>query len=119
MQNLGFKGLIVYQKSYEMVKEVYKLINSLPDGEKYNIISQIKRASTSVSLNIAEGYSRKELSAASYKNFLIISKGSAFEMQVLLDLCRDLKYIDAEYAEIYDGYTEILKMLSGIIRKIT
>ena len=57
---VGFRGLKVYQKSYALVREVYRIANSLPETERYNIASQVKRASTSVPLNIAEGYGRKK-----------------------------------------------------------
>jgi len=111
----GFRGLTTYQKAYELVKEIYKLSRKLPDDEKYNINTQIKRAATSIPLNIAEGYGRKE-SNAEYKRFLIIAKGSNNELQVLLELCKDFSYITEEkYIQLIARSDEIGRMISGLI----
>ena len=111
----GYKGLKVYEKSYELALEIYKIVKLLPQEETYGLSSQMRRASTSIPINIAEGYSRKA-NIKEYRQFVIIAKGSANEMQVLLDLCKDLGYIKEEYSNLYERYTEILKMLSGLIR---
>ena len=115
----GFRGLNVYQKSYVLVRQVYQLASTLPESERYNIVSQIKRATTSIPLNIAEGYSRKEESAADYKRFLIIAKGSANETSVLLDLCKDFSYISEEkHDEMTNQCDEVIRMLSGLIKTL-
>ena len=115
----GFRGLKVYQKSYEMVKVIYAESAKFPKEEQYGIIIQIRRASVSVALNIAEGYGRK-LNPLDYRSFLIISKGSCNEMQVLTELCRDLGYITSNRCdEITGNYDEISRMLEGLIKSLT
>ncbi len=115
----GFRGLKVYQKAYGLVKEVYETVKTLPESERYNISSQIKRAATSVSLNIAEGYAKKEYSKADYIRFLLISKGSAYETEVLLDLCRDFGYMPEEkHDEMIVKYEEVVRMISGLIKSL-
>ena len=54
-----YKNLIVWQKSIELVKDIYILSESLPKSEEYNLKQQLKRAVISVSLNIAEGKTKR------------------------------------------------------------
>ena len=81
---MEFKTLIVYQKA----KEVYELINAeiLPKLADRIIKDQLKRASLSIVLNIAEGTSR--ISKADRKHFFVISRGSAYESFVIIDLLK-------------------------------
>ena len=54
-----------------------------------------------------------------YKRFLIIAKGSAYETEVLIDLCSDFGYISEEkHGEMIDGYEEVIRMISGLLRTI-
>ncbi len=113
----SYKDLKVYNKSYEMCIKVYKYAMSLPKEESYCLSSQMKRASMSIPLNIAEGYAKRE-STAEFKRFLFMSLGSSSEMQVLLDMCKDLNFIEEKEYEFYKGeYDEISKMLRGLINK--
>ena len=101
----SYRDLEVYKKSYELVKEILQLTKTYPSDERFEIVSQIRRASLSIPLNIAEGYGKKA-SAAEFKRYLSMSIGSANEMQVLLDISLDLGYISdeghKEYLERYD-----------------
>lgn len=54
----GYKSLIVWQKSYQFTIDIYKVSNKFPREEIYGLISQIRRASSSIPINIAEGYTR-------------------------------------------------------------
>ena len=54
----GYKGLIVWQKSMDLVVDVYKGVKDFPDNERYGLISQMKRAVISIPSNIAEGQRR-------------------------------------------------------------
>ena len=115
----GYEGLLVYRKSYNMVVRVYDMVKSLPKEELHGMSSQMRRAAMGVPLNIAEGYGRKEYSLKEYKHFLIIAKGSCFEMQVLLKLGVSLKYFEKEEAEqAWEAYEEICRMLYGIMNKL-
>jgi len=113
----SFRDLQVYEKSYALSVKMYQFANTLPSEERYGLISQIKRASTSIPLNIAEGYGKRS-SAAEFKRFLLMAKGSCNEMQVLLDLSRDLGYMSrASHEETTGAYDEVARMLSGLIAK--
>ena len=115
----GYKGLNVYQKSYGLVMKIYQITKRMPDDERYVMTTQMRRAAMSIPLNISEGYGKKE-STAEYRRFLMIAKGSCNEIQVLIDICKDLEYItNEEYEELIIGYTETSKMLQGLVKSIT
>ena len=114
----SYKDLLVYEKSYKLAIEMYKEMPNLPKKETFGLVSQIKRAATSVPLNIAEGYGKgamgKELA-----RFLMMARGSCAEMEVLISFCKDFGYINAAKAEEYtERYTEVGKMLTGLIKSV-
>lgn len=115
---IDYRKYNVWQKAHGLVLEVYKLTAEYPKSEQYGLISQINRAAVSIPTNIAEGCGRetqKELI-----RFLYISSGSTHELEYLIFLSRDLNYITADQSEtIFSEITEIKKMLSSLIRKIT
>ena len=81
--------------------------------------SQIKRAATSIPLNIAEGYG-KAAGPKETMRYLQMARGSCCEMTVLLDMLRDFRFIDVNEHEEYDtGYEEVGKMLTGLMKSIT
>ena len=91
---LSHQNLDVYKASHEMLLECYKITRQLPAEEKYVLISQIRRASLSVKLNIAEGASRK--STAERKRFYEVARSSVVEIDSALEAVVDLKYVDLE-----------------------
>ena len=112
----GYEDIVAYQKSYELALRVYEMAKGLPKEEMFGLSSQIKRAALSIPLNIAEGYG-KRASAAEFKRFLAMSKGSCNEVQVLLHFIRDMEYIDAtRHDTLYAGYDEVGKILNGLIQ---
>ena len=112
----GYEGLSVYRKAYSLVVRIYKLVQSLPKEEMYGLSSQMRRASVSVPLNIAEGYGRRE-NPKDYRNFLLTEKGSCNEMQVLCKLCVSLGFLEKETAQqTWNDYEEVCKMLYGIMK---
>ena len=86
-----YKELKIWQKSLDLVQEIYKLSEMLPKSEEYNLKSQLKRAVVSVSLNIAEGKCRS--SAKDFAHFLNISSASLTEVEVIIEIAKRLKYI--------------------------
>ncbi|MFC6860610.1 four helix bundle protein [Zunongwangia atlantica] len=114
---IDYRKYTVWQKSHQLVLEIYSLTAYFPESEKFNLVSQIKRAAVSIPTNIAEGCGRetqKEL-----VRFLFISSGSAHELEYLLLLSKDLKYINQEKYEAASAkIIEIKKMLASLIRKI-
>ena len=113
-----YRDLKVYEKSYRAGLATYEMTKGYPEEERYGITSQMRRASTSIPLNIAEGYAKKS-SQEEFKRFLLMAIGSANEMSVLLEYSKDLGYISqAKYAKASKEYDEIGKMLSNLIKKI-
>ena len=115
---MGYEDLKVYEKSYKSALSIYRMTERFPKEEIYGLTSQIRRAATSIPLNIAEGYAKKE-SQAEFKRYLMIALGSSDEMQVLLDFVKDLGYIDLETQQkAREIYKEIAKMLNKMVKSI-
>ena len=113
-----YKELLVYQKSYEQAIRMYELAKEIPREEQFGLVSQIKRAATSIPLNIAEGYGKAE-GGKELVRFLSMARGSSVEMEVLLNLGHDLGYIpEIEYREAKERQEGIGKMLTGLISSI-
>ena len=82
------------------------------------IRDQLYRASTSISLNIAEGSGR--FSPKDQRNFFVIARASALECSALFDLIEDLAYLPEIEAKAFQvRYTEISKMLFGLIKRLS
>lgn len=114
----GFKELIVWQKSMELVEEVYRIIRLLPPDEKYALADQIKRSAVSIPSNIAEGRGRN--SDREFLRFLNIANGSAYELETQLIICQRLGYMRTEQLQkAFRLCNEICRMLNAIIKKLT
>jgi four helix bundle protein len=106
-----YKELEFWKMSREFNKEIYLISNSFPDEEKFGLISQIRRASVSISANIAEGCSRK--SNKDFYRFLEIALGSAYEIDSHLMLAQDLNFItEKDQNELANKLDSIIKMMS-------
>ena len=113
----NFRDLKVYQKAYASSLKVHEISLKLPDFEKHELGSQIRRASKSIAMNIAEGYARN-VSTKDIRRFFTMALGSCEEVRVQIDYLRDFKYITKEeHAELEQEYTEIGKMLVVMINK--
>jgi four helix bundle protein len=115
---MGYRQLKVYEKSYKSALAVYRMTERFPREEIYGMTSQIRKAATSIPLNIAEGYAKRE-SQKEFKRFITMALGSSDEMQVLLEFAKDLGYIDKEiYSRAKAEYQEISRMLNGMLRRV-
>lgn len=113
----NFRKLIVWQKSIELVKNIYTLTRTLPKEEKYNLISQMTRSAVSIPSNIAEGCSRS--SDKGFKRFLEISLGSAFELETQLIIILETEYSTETILEpIFIQIDQVQKMLNAYITKL-
>ncbi len=112
------KKLAVGEKSHQFTLEVYKITAFFPKDEMYGLISQLRRASSSMPANIAEGSGRggsKEMA-----QFLRIAQGSAHEVEYHLLLARDLDFIRTEsHILLEQKIVEIQRMLAGLISTIS
>ncbi len=113
----SYKDLIVWQKSVELVKEVYKATNKFPSKETFGLTSQIRRSVVSIPSNIAEGFVRRN--RAEYRQFLYIAFGSGAELETQLLIAKELEYLnEEEYSPIQLLLTEIMKMLNSMLTKL-
>lgn len=114
MNTKSFKDLVVWQRSIELVKHVYKAVEQLPKTEVYALGDQLRRASVSVPSNIAEGYRRNNLQE--YIQFCSIASGSLGETETQLILATELYKIDV--SEAMSCLNEVQKMLIVMIKKL-
>jgi len=113
----SYKDLIVWQRSMELVVEVYKITDKFPKEELYGIISQMRRASVSIPSNIAEG--RKRSTRKDFRQFLIIAYASASELETQIEISKRLNFIDIDnYIETDALLLETIKMLNKMISSL-
>ena len=114
----SYKELTVYKAAYKQALDVYRLSDKFPREERYGLTSQIRRAATSIPLNIAEGYGKTE-TGSEVLRYLSMARGSSAELEVLLEFSKDLGYMtETEYTEMLLNQTSIGKMLTSLIRTI-
>jgi len=112
-----YRNLVVWQKSHQIVLNIYKVTLQFPPEERYNLISQLRRASTSVPTNIAEGCGK--FTERDFAYFLQIALGSTQEVEYLNFLSFELKYInDKDYNRLRLAIGEVKAMLIALIKKI-
>ncbi|MFH1542553.1 MAG: four helix bundle protein [bacterium] len=117
MQVRTFKDLIVWQKAYSLVLDIYKATKNFPTEEKFGLISQLRRAAVAIPSNIAEGYGRNSLKQ--YIQFLYIAYASGAEVETQLMLSKDLGYLKENiFSEIIEKYFEVERMLMALIKSL-
>jgi len=115
MQN--YQELKVWQKSHQLVLEVYQFTNQFSKTEMFGLISQIRRSSVSIPANLAEGCGKK--GSNDIANFFQISLRSLHETEYYLLLAKDLQYITTEiFAARNSEIKEIKAMLVSLIKKV-
>lgn len=110
-QMVSYKNLDVWKYSMETVKQIYILTKSYPPEERYSLVSQTRRAAASIPCNIAEGLGRNHKKDSI--QFLYISRGSAYELETLLEVALMINIISQ------DSYNNLHKILESNIRLIT
>lgn len=112
-----YKKYNVWELGHEVTLEIYKLTNTFPKDENFGLTSQMRRASSSIPANIAEGCGRE--SDAEFKRFLIISQGSASELEYFTILAKDLEYIlEKDFRIIHDIVNKVRRSLNKLISKL-
>ena len=104
------KNMEIFQLAYDFSLDMNRMVDKFPDKEMDNIISQLRRAATSIPLNIAEGSVKK--SDREFLNFLSHAYGSSKEVDVLLSMSKDLKYISEE------DYNALFAKLDHLMAKL-
>jgi four helix bundle protein len=109
-----YKDLVVWQKAMDLTVEVYKLTERFPDGEKYGLVSQMRRCSVSIPSNIAEGKLRG--SDKERDRFFAIAFASGGELETQIELSKRLRYISDKISKpSEDLLSEVMKMLNAFI----
>ena len=110
-----FEDLQVFQKAYRISLEIHKASLTFPREEQYGLADQVRRASKSIPVNIAEGFGKQAASSAEFRRFLAMAIGSADEMRVWCRYCYDLGYVDeATWQAWRDAYRDIARMLTAL-----
>jgi four helix bundle protein len=111
----SFEEINSWQKARIFNKRIYLITESSTFKKDFDFVRQIRRASISISSNIAEGFERNTDKEFIY--FLYVAKASAGEVRSQLYLAYDLEYITKEEFEtLIESVTEIAKLLSGFIK---
>ena len=114
MPTKSFKDLVVWQKSKNIAIAVYKLTERFPHSELYGLTSQMRRASVSISSNIAESYHR--FGRKEKDQFLKIAFGSGSELESQIEISKEL-FPDFDYNEIECHLGEVMRILNNFIVK--
>jgi four helix bundle protein len=112
-----FRTLRVWEKGHQLTLAIYKATAKFPREELYGLTSQIRRCSSSIPANIAEGCGRS--GGAELSRFLQIAMGSASELEYHLLLAHDLGFLTPPtYQPIATAVLEVKRMLTALILKI-
>jgi len=115
MKIYSFEKLEVYQVSRELTKQIYELTRGFPNEERFGLTNQIRRASVSICLNLAEGTSR--ISSKEKIRYLEISYGSLMEVVACIHIATDLGFTEIENVEKpLDLVYKISNMINGLKR---
>ena len=109
-----YQELEVWKRSVALTTDLYRITARFPDTERFGLTSQIRRATTSIAANIAEGWGRG--STKEYIQFLMIARGSLMELETHLIVGRNLQFMSPDdFATDTKELKEIGKMLNGLI----
>jgi four helix bundle protein len=112
-----FRNLKVWDKAHSLTLDIYRTTGAFPREELYGITSQMRRASSSVAANIAEGYGRG--GDGDFHRFLNTAAGSVVELEYFLLLSRDLGMLSEQcYDDLQSRVAVLQRMLSGLLRTV-
>ncbi|HTO77520.1 MAG TPA: four helix bundle protein [Thermoanaerobaculia bacterium] len=112
-----FKKLNIWRKAHELTLAVYSTTRTFPSAEIYGLRAQMRRASSSIGINIAEGCGTT--GPLELRRYLRVSMGSASELEYELLLARDLRLIsETDHRRLTAQVVEIKRMTTALIRKL-
>jgi four helix bundle protein len=113
----SYRDLVAWQKSMDLIVDIYSCTQKFPKSEMYGLISQLRRAAVSVPSNIAEGHAR--CSTGEFKQFLGHALGSVMEMETQILIGERLGYLDPTQSKhLIERTTEIGKIVNGLLRSL-
>ncbi|MGD2083503.1 MAG: four helix bundle protein [Chromatiales bacterium] len=111
----SFQRLEVWQYAHQLVLAVYRITAAFPNGEKFGLVSQMRRAAVSVAANIAEGYKRR--GRRDKIRFYNLAECSLEELRYYLILSRDLDLVGDDPA-LEATADRVARMLNGLIKRV-
>jgi len=112
-----YHKLVVWQRASELTRQVFTGTTEFPRFNDGNLAAQLRKATVSIALNIAEGCGRK--GGADFLRFLQNAMGSATEVECAIELARNLGYLDASASTRLLGHVvEIKRMLTGLMKSL-
>ena len=113
----NFLNLEIWKRSHQLTLKIYRITKYFPKEEIFGLTSQMRRSSSSIPTNIAEGCGRN--SNPQLANFLQIASGSCSELQYQIILSKDLSYITEEvFNELQTDVIEVRRMIFGYWGKL-
>jgi four helix bundle protein len=117
IQRHNFRKLDIWKDSISLATDVIKATRTLPDVDKFGLVSQMNRSAVSIPSNIAEGTARK--SNKSFVNFLEISLGSGFELESQLIISNNVNYIkQSEFEDLIRKTQSLQNRIFTFIEKL-
>lgn len=113
---MEFTGLEVWQRGHSIVLDVYALTKKWPHDELFSVTNQIRRAVTSITANIAEGFERYYFKDR--VRFYYQARGSAAEVQNFLLIARDLGYNVESAEKVFGDIAHMKRLLNGLIKSV-
>jgi four helix bundle protein len=108
---------MVWERAHKLTLSIYKLTKEFPKDELYGLTNQMRRSSSSIPSNIAEGCGRD--SQAELSRFLQMAMGSSSELEYQIILSHDLKYMDDNvFLNLSEELNQFRRMLNSFIQKI-
>ena len=108
-----FEDLIAWQKARFLVRDIYRITLAPGFSRDFSLVDQIRRASTSVMSNIAEGFERGR--RTEFHQFLVVAKGSCAEVRSQLYVALDVGYLgQKEFDRLSDEATELGRIIGGL-----
>ncbi|MDQ2855634.1 MAG: four helix bundle protein [Acidobacteriota bacterium] len=112
-----FREIKVWEKAHGLTLEIYKATSKFPREEMYGLTSQMRRSSSSIPANIAEGFGRG--GNTELARFLQIGMGSASELEYHVLLARDLDFLTLTvYGLLQERVIEVKRMLGALLVKV-
>ncbi len=112
------EDLTVFKRAHALTLGIYKITNQFPNEERFGIVSQMRRAASSIPSNLMEGAHRSN--KGEYRQLVGITRGSAGEVKYHLLLAKDLEYLSKQQYETFKiEIDEISKMLSGLVKSLS
>ncbi len=112
----SYRDLRVWQQAMDLTEATYRATKRFPDGERYGLVTQLRRAAVSVASNIAEGHAR---SLGDYVRHLLVSGRSLTEMETQFILSQRLGFLPTDEAEsLLQACDQLGRMLGGLQKSL-